>query len=113
MKSDKGVSVLSTFRFALLLCAMVFFLGACRAPKEPNNSAPTGEMSSSVGEETQEKSEAKEMPPTQTKLRLAALKGPTSMGMAYVVTHSFGEILADFLHSFFHAFCYFHSVGSR
>lgn len=88
MKSDKGVSVLSTFRFALLLCGMVFFLGACGAPKEPNNSAPTGEMSSSVGEETQEKSEAKEMPPTQTKLRLAALKGPTSMGMAYVLSSS-------------------------
>ena len=31
----------------------------------------------------------------------------------YLVTHSFGEVPADFLHGFFHAFCYFHSVGSR
>lgn len=68
--------------FVAVLLALVLLLSACGAPKDKGtaNSREEESVTETFSSETSSQAEKKD----QTPLRIGALKGPTSMGMAYV-----------------------------
>lgn len=87
MKRERNRTVVKNFCSVLLLCASMMLFSACGAPKQQETEKiSTGEERSSVETTVQESGEADESLTGEAPLRLAALKGPTSMGMAYVLS---------------------------
>ena len=86
MKGKRNKTVVKNLCSALLLCAGMILFSACGAPKQQETEISTEEERSSVETTVQESSEPEESRTAEAPLRLAALKGPTSMGMAYVLS---------------------------
>lgn len=86
MKGKRNKTAVKNFCSVLLLCASMMLFSACSAPKQQETEISTEEERSSVETTVQESSEPEESRTAEAPLRLAALKGPTSMGMAYVLS---------------------------
>ncbi|MBY0584523.1 ABC transporter substrate-binding protein [Murdochiella sp. Marseille-P8839] len=86
MKTKRDRTVVKNLCSALLLCAGMILFSACGAPKQQETEISKEEEHSSVETTVQESSETEESVTAEAPLRLAALKGPTSMGMAYVLS---------------------------
>lgn len=87
MSKKRNTTAIKKFCSVLLLCASMVLFSACGASKQQETQkANTGEERSSVETTVQESGEREESLNGEAPLRLAALKGPTSMGMAHVLS---------------------------